>query len=343
MFLINVPVVLIGLIAAFELIPESRALKRPGFDLVGVATSIGGLLALIYGLIEAGRHGFSYVGALLAIVCGIAILVGFVSWERRLSRRPDGQPLLDLALFGLPSYTWGVILTTIADFTVFGVLFTMPQYFQGVLGTNAMGSGLRLLPLMGGLVLGAAPSDRIAHLVGAKVAVAFGFAMLAAGLLLGTSTSVSSPGLFLAAWMGLVGAGMGLTLATGDLVRAIRALPGAKWSGIGGARGAQLNGRTAGHGDPGQRTQLCLPSPTPPIRAPGLGDLRGPTKHLRRGGSGTPDQLAGAARLSPHVVRSGGPASCHMGKWPERQQRCCHSRQLPVRQVVVSGSCEFVA
>jgi DHA2 family multidrug resistance protein-like MFS transporter len=213
-FLINVPVVLIGLIAAFALIPESRALKRPGFDLVGVATSIGGLLALIYGLIEVGRHGFSYVGALLAIVFGIAILVGFVSWERRLSRRPDGQPLLDLALFGLPSYTWGVILTTIADFTVFGVLFTMPQYFQGVLGTNAMGSGLRLLPLMGGLVLGAAPSDRIAHLVGAKVAVAFGFAMLAAGLLIGTSTSVSSPGLFLAAWMGLVGAGMGLALAT---------------------------------------------------------------------------------------------------------------------------------
>jgi len=213
-FLINVPVVLLGLIAASALIPESRARERPGFDLAGVAASIGGLVVLIYGLIEAGRHGWSDVGALLEIVGGVAILVGFFHWERRLSRKPGGQPLLDLALFRLPSYTWGVILTTIADFTIFGVLFTMPQYFQGVLGTSAMGSGERLLPLIGGLLAGAAPSDRIARLLGAKIAVALGFAMLAAGLLIGACTSVGSPSVFLAAWMALVGAGMGLALAT---------------------------------------------------------------------------------------------------------------------------------
>jgi EmrB/QacA subfamily drug resistance transporter len=218
-FLINVPVVLVGLIAAFALIPESRARERPGFDLVGVAASVGGLTALIYGLIEAGRHGWSDADALLAIVCGVAILVGFFYWERRLGRRPDGQPLLDLALFDSPSYTWGVILTTIADFAVFGVLFTMPQYFQGVLGTSAMGSGERLLPLIGGLVVGAAPSDRIARLLGVKLAAALGFATLAAGLLLGGGgTSVGSTGFFVAAWMALVGAGMGLALATATSV-----------------------------------------------------------------------------------------------------------------------------
>jgi DHA2 family multidrug resistance protein-like MFS transporter len=213
-FLINVPVVLVGLIAASALIPESRAREQPGFDLVGMTASIGGLITLIYGLIEAGRHGWSDADALLAIVCGVAILVEFFYWERRLSRRPDGQPLLDLALFSSPSYTWGVILTTIADFTVFGVLFTMPQYFQGVVGTSAMGSGERLLPLIGGLVVGAAPSDRIARLLGVKLATALGFATLAAGLLLGAGTSVGSTGFFVAAWMALVGAGMGLALAT---------------------------------------------------------------------------------------------------------------------------------
>jgi amino acid transporter len=69
------------------------------------------------------------------MVCGIAVLVGFFLWERRLSRRPGGQPLLDLVLFRARSYTWGVILAAVAIFAMFGVLCTMPQYFQGVLGT----------------------------------------------------------------------------------------------------------------------------------------------------------------------------------------------------------------
>jgi Na+/melibiose symporter-like transporter len=95
-----------------------------------------------------------------------------------------------------------------------GVLFTMPQYFQGVLGTNAMGSGLRLLPLIGGLTVGAVPASQVARLVGAKVAVALGFAVLATGLILGNATSPSSGGAWVAAWMAVTGLGMGLAMAT---------------------------------------------------------------------------------------------------------------------------------
>ena len=213
-FLINVPVSLIGAVAILVLVPESRAHERPGMDPVGVALSILGMVALIYGLIQAGQHGWSNGGALLEMLCGVAVLVGFFFWERWLSRKPGGQPLLDVALFGLPSYTWGVILSAVAIFAMFGVLFTLPQYFQGVLGTSPMGSGLRLLPLIGGLVLGAVPADRIARLVGSKVAVAVGFAVLAAGLLLGAVTNVGSSGLFVAAWTAVAGFGMGLALAT---------------------------------------------------------------------------------------------------------------------------------
>ena len=77
-----------------------------------------------------------------------------------------------------------------------------------------MGSGLRLLSLIGGLVLGAVSAARIARLVGAKVTVALGFAILATGLLIGTATSVSSSGTFIATWMAIVGVGMGLAMAT---------------------------------------------------------------------------------------------------------------------------------
>jgi hypothetical protein len=213
-FLINVPVALIGLIAGLALLPESRAAQRPGLDVVGIGASIAGLVALIYGLIEAGQHGWSDSVALLSMAAGLGILAAFFVWERRLSRQLGGQPLVELALFGSRSYTWGVILAAVAMLALIGVLFTLPQYFQGVLGINAMGSGLRLLPLIGGLVVGAVPAAQIVGRVGAKVVVALGFAMLASGLLIGSATSVTSSGTFVAAWMALAGAGMGLATAT---------------------------------------------------------------------------------------------------------------------------------
>ena len=213
-FLMNVPVVLVGLIAVLALVPESRPPRRPRLDTVGVAGSVSGLVALTYGLIEAGQHGWGQAGALLPIACGMVILTGFFEWERRLSGRPGGEPLIDLALFRSRSYTWGVILVAIAVFAMIGVLFTMPQYFQGVLGTDAMGSGLRLLPLIAGLVIGALPADQIARVAGAKVTVALGFAILAAGLMLGAATTAGSSEAFVALWMALVGVGMGLAMAT---------------------------------------------------------------------------------------------------------------------------------
>ncbi len=213
-FLLNVPVALVGLVVAFALVPESRAPQRRGLDLVGVLASAAGLVGVTYGLIEAGQNGWGDASALVPMSAGLVVLVGFFLWEHRLGRRPGGQPLVDLALFRSASFTWGVILAATAGLAMIGVLFTLPQFFQGVLGTDAMGSGARLLPLIGGLVVGAVPADRVAHVVGAKLTVALGFTLLAAGVLLGATTGVGSSDGFIAAWMALVGAGMGLTLAT---------------------------------------------------------------------------------------------------------------------------------
>jgi MFS transporter, DHA2 family, multidrug resistance protein len=213
-FLMNIPVVVVGLTATAILIPESRASSRPAFDPVGIVTSVVGLVGVTYGLIEAGQHGWGTPRALAAIVAGLVLLGGFLVWERRLSRRPGGQPLVDPALFRSRAYTWGVILIAVAILAMMGVLFTLPQYFQGVVGTDPMGSGLRLLPLVGGLIVGAVPADRVARLLGAKITVCLGFVVLATGLALGSGTHVDSSEGFVAVWMALVGAGMGLALAT---------------------------------------------------------------------------------------------------------------------------------
>jgi MFS transporter, DHA2 family, multidrug resistance protein len=213
-FLINVPVALLGLLATLILVPETRASVRPGLDLLGVIGSTAGLVALTYGLIEAGRNGWTDPSALAPIGGGLVLLVTFFFWEGALGRRPGGQPLIDVALFRSAAFTWSVILMSVLVLAMTGVLFTMPQFFQGVLGTDAMGSGLRLLPLIGGLVVGVVPSDVIRRLVGGKLAVALGFALVAAGMFLGSRMRMDSSMTFIGAWMALIGLGLGITFAT---------------------------------------------------------------------------------------------------------------------------------
>ncbi|HEX6738405.1 MAG TPA: DHA2 family efflux MFS transporter permease subunit [Vicinamibacteria bacterium] len=206
-FLINVPVVVIALIAVGALLPESRSAARPRLDLAGVLASSAGLSGLTYGVIEAGQRGWGDPGALAAMLAGVLVLAGFVLWERRV-----GQPLVDLALFRSAGFTAGTLLASMVSFAMVGVLFAMPQYFQAVGGVDAMGSGLRLLPLIGGMVVGLAAGNRLAPRTDAKVTVALGFALLAGGLAAGATTNVRSGDGFAAAWTAVCGLGLGVGL-----------------------------------------------------------------------------------------------------------------------------------
>jgi MFS transporter, DHA2 family, multidrug resistance protein len=213
-FLMNLPVVVIGLVAVTVLVPESRAATRPGLDPVGIAASCGGLAVLIYGFIAAGQHGWSSPTAILGMVAGVAVLVAFAAWELHLTRRPGGQPLVDLSLFRSARFTWGTILQAFGIFAMFGLLFAAPQFFQAVLGVSAMGSGVRLLPLMVGLALGAGLADQVARRLTAKLTAALGFAVLATGLVLGATMTAASGDAFIATWTAISGLGFGLSLAT---------------------------------------------------------------------------------------------------------------------------------
>jgi MFS transporter, DHA2 family, multidrug resistance protein len=213
-FLINVPVAVVGLIAVAALVPESRSAVRPGVDTLGIVTSSGGLACLVYGFIQAGQHGWGSAVALVPIAVGLVVLTGFLAWERRLGQRPGGQPLMDLSLFHSPSFLWGVVLFTVLTMALIGLLFTMPQYFQGVLGTTPEGSGLRLLPFVGGMLIGLLPAARLAKVIGAKLVVAAGFLIVAVALWIGSTTTIASGSGFVVAWSILGGVGTGLTMAT---------------------------------------------------------------------------------------------------------------------------------
>lgn len=212
-FLINVPVVLVGVVAIALLMPESRSAESPGLDIVGLVTSAGGLAALMYGLIQAGDNGWN--ADALAPVAGAAVLLaGFVAWETRLGARPGGKPLVDLSLFGSRAFSFGVILTGLAVFGLFGSLFTLPQYFQAVMNTDSQGSGIRLLPLIAGMVVGAVPADRLAGRIGQRLTISLGFVILAAGMGAGSLMTAGSGDPMIAGWTFAGGVGAGLALAT---------------------------------------------------------------------------------------------------------------------------------
>lgn len=209
-FLMNLPVLAIALVAVLILLPESRSPERPAIDVLGVVLSSVGLAVLTFGVVKAGQDGWGSAGALAGMLGGLVVLVLFGLWERSRGSRA----LIDLRLFANQRFTWGTIIAGLGIFAFFGVMFAAPQYFQGVLGTDAMGSGVRLLPLLGGMMVGAGGADRIAAVAGAKITVTVGFVILGGALALATATSATSGYGLAATWTALGGLGAGLALAT---------------------------------------------------------------------------------------------------------------------------------
>jgi len=231
-FLINVPVVVIAVIAVTMLMPESRSEHRPGIDMIGMLISSGGLAALTYGLIKAGQNGWSDSTAVTTMAAGVVALAAFAAWERRIGRRQAGRPLVDLTLFRSAGFTWGTLLSTMVSFALFGIIFAMPQYFLDVRGLDSLSAGERLLPLVGGLAVGLAIGQRLqtprkardggrsgrpltgAPVVNAKILVAGGFGIMAVALAVGAGTSVHSGTGFGIAWFAVTGLGLGFAMPT---------------------------------------------------------------------------------------------------------------------------------
>ena len=232
-FLMNVPVVVVGLVAAILLLPQSSSERRPAIDILGVLLSSTGLAVLMYGLVQAGDNGWGDSSAVVPSLLGLAALVVFILWEARLTARPGGEPLIDLALFRSRSFSWGIVLAAAGIFGMFGVLFTMPQYLQAIMGVDAQGAGLRFLPAIAGMVLGAIPADRVAARIGPKLTVALGFSVLAAGMFAGSAMTAQTGDGFIAAWTFAVGFGAGMGLGTAASIAVVELSP--ERSGVGAA------------------------------------------------------------------------------------------------------------
>jgi MFS transporter, DHA2 family, multidrug resistance protein len=218
-FLINVPIVILAVIAVVMLLPESRSAHRPTIDLPGLLISAVGLVALTYGFIKAGQDGWSDVTAIALIAAGVVVLGLLPLVEGAVARR-GAQPLADLRLFSSAGFRWGTILATLVAFVMFGIFFALPQYFQDVRGADALGSGLRLLPMIGGMLIGMVAGTRLQATrketgtapASARLIVTTGYLLMAAAMALGAFTKLDSSTGYTLGWVALAGLGLGMIM-----------------------------------------------------------------------------------------------------------------------------------
>ncbi|MFG2049345.1 MFS transporter [Micromonospora sp. NPDC048935] len=206
-FLVNVPIIAAAMIAIALLMPESRDPSPSRPDLLGGLLSSTGLLSLVYAAIEAPDRGWGDPLILGGFAVALALLAAFVWWELR-----TPAPMIDLQLFRGRQFTWGNINATVVSFALFGLLFVVPLYLQFVLGYDALDTGLRLLPLIGGFVVGVGGGTRIAGRIGHKIPIAAGLLITATGLAIGSTTDTASGFGFAAVWYAITGLGIGSAL-----------------------------------------------------------------------------------------------------------------------------------
>lgn len=206
-FIINIPLVIVAIAAVSFFMPESRSEERRPIDFAGMFISSSGLIALTYGVIKAGERGWDDWFPLAAIFTGIILLIGFVFYQNR-----TAHPLVDATLFRSRSFAGGTLIGAIISFSLFGVLFALPQYLQAILEVDSLGAGLRLLPLVIGLLIGTPISDVAQSRFGAKKAIIIGSIMLGIGLAMGSITDMSSGYGFTSIWISIVGFGIGIAL-----------------------------------------------------------------------------------------------------------------------------------
>ena len=207
-FLVNLPIVAIALVAGHWLVPASRAPQSQRLDLTGAVLSVAAFTGLTYTIIEAPDNGWLSGTTAGLAAASIALLGVFVAWEAR-----SDHPMLPLRLFRNPRFTGAGVSITVLFFALSGVVFLSTQIYQFVLGYSPLAAGLRALPSAAALAVFSPLGAFLAKRAGVRVPVTLGLVAVTAGLLLFATASASSGyGHYIVA-MVIVSAGIGLAMS----------------------------------------------------------------------------------------------------------------------------------
>ncbi|MBB3097312.1 EmrB/QacA subfamily drug resistance transporter [Actinoplanes campanulatus] len=216
-FLLNIPIVVLGIVAAVLIIPESRGpASRP--DTLGALLSTIGMTALVWGVISAPEHGWQSARTIGGFLVALVALTGFILWERRVA-----EPMLPLSLFGDRNFRGASLSLVLLSFSAGGVMLAITQYLQFVLGYEPLRAGSAFIPMIVTTMAFNGVGVVVDKRFGARIALAAGLLLVAGGFAILSSLDPDDGYLKLAAALVVIGMGSGVAApaAVGTLLGAL--------------------------------------------------------------------------------------------------------------------------
>jgi EmrB/QacA subfamily drug resistance transporter len=206
-FFLNIPVVLIGLVGGALLVPTSKDPDGHPLDPVGAVLSIGGLVALVYGVIEGPNHGWLSGESLGVFAVAVVLLGLFGLWEVR-----SANPMLDLKFFRNPRFSAASGAIMVLFMVMMGMFFLLTQYLQFGRAYSALSAGVHSLPMPIAMMAFATISPKFVERFGPKKVVTTGMLLTTVGVLGLSALDVSTPYVVLGIFLFVMGTGAGLVM-----------------------------------------------------------------------------------------------------------------------------------
>ncbi|TMB91799.1 MAG: MFS transporter [Chloroflexi bacterium] len=178
-FLVNLPIGIISLIAAYRVVSESKAPHATGLDLVGVLIASIGLFLLVYPLVEGQVVGWP-AWTFICMAASPFVIALFVLYEHSLPK--ERFPLVQLSLFSIPAFRVGVVISAVFIAAIPAFFFTFSLMLQAGLSYSALQAGLTIIPWSIGTAIASVASARLAPKLG-KYTIAMGSSLLVVGVL----------------------------------------------------------------------------------------------------------------------------------------------------------------
>lgn len=209
-FLINVPVGIVAILATLAIVPESvDPLASKRLDWGGLLLSGLGIFALVFATIEAPHYGWTDPLILGLGAGGALLLVAFVWWERRAA-----DPMMKLELFGIRNFWAGNVIALAVAFGMLGIFFPMTLFLQGALGFSPIRAGLTMTPMSLMIMVAAPFAGRLTDRIGARWILVTGLSLMTVGILFIVSrVTVETTWRTLLPALLITGVGMGMTFA----------------------------------------------------------------------------------------------------------------------------------
>jgi len=219
-FYVNIPIGIAALLVLIFLMPWLRSASRKvSIDYIGAALLVVGTVPALLGFTWAGSQYAWLSPQIIGLFAGALVaLTTFVIYEARLQRL-GGQPIIEPGLFKNSIFTVSTIVTVIFGMSLFGSIFFIPLFVQGVVGTSATNSGLILTPLMLTSIVGSVLSGQLVSRLGKYKWIAItGMVISVIGSLLLVRLDVNATNNDVLIAMLVLGLGMGFGMALYTLI-----------------------------------------------------------------------------------------------------------------------------